>query len=566
MVLTGSGARRLFFPRALALLALASSWLGLLSFPVGEYDDSILLVGSRLVGSGRTPYLDFYSHYGPFGYTLLAGLMRLFPSPGLALRVGEIVLLTAIAILLQVLVVSLRPPGLPGEYVVAPLILAVSQVAMWPSFFGFAFAVIGVLLWLLGRGAARALPATLLTIAAGLAIALASLTRPSYGAYTASALLLLEVAAGRPRVGAARSPLGQLALLFGVAALTSLILGGFLYARISPSLAFEATVVMPARLISDGSRYLRPDFLQGTYGLVLGVAFGTAFLAATVAWAFAVEEPRTRKIVGASIAAGGVLPLFLLVSEQPARRTGVLALGLLLLTGLGVSAGRQALRESSALRASATLGIVAAAFGHYYWARSDDAHLAPFLTLALVGAGLCLSFLRSPMRVVVSGVFVFLYVSTMRPFFLPAAKLMKPDVVTGLLPWRCTVPASPAREAVAFADRLADPNSSFVAVGATQAWSTGNPVDLFLISSRLPYTRWFQYDPGLQSSSAIQEEMKSELEASGSRTAVVWKAELYRWRGNEGPFKARTPFDDEFDRLYPITAATFGPYTVRLRQ
>jgi hypothetical protein len=119
--------------------------------------------------------------------------------------------------------------------------------------------------------------------------------------------------------------------------------------------------------------------------------------------------------------------------------------------------------------------------------------------------------------------------------------------------------------AVAYADSQAEPNSHFVAVGSSQAWSSADPILLFLISSRLPYTRWFQYDPGLQSSAAVQEEMTRELEASGSRTAVVWRADQYLVDWESPSLEARSPFDDSFDRLYPITAAKFGDYEVRVR-
>jgi hypothetical protein len=122
-----------------------------------------------------------------------------------------------------------------------------------------------------------------------------------------------------------------------------------------------------------------------------------------------------------------------------------------------------------------------------------------------------------------------------------------------------------AVKAVAFADRLADPGSRFVAVGSTQAWSSGNPAVLFLISSRLPYTQWFQYDPGVQTSAAVQEEMERELEASGSRSAVVWRADRYLFDRESVSRKARSPFDDFFDRLYPVSAAKFGDYEVRVR-
>jgi hypothetical protein len=63
----------------------------------------------------------------------------------------------------------------------------------------------------------------------------------------------------------------------------------------------------------------------------------------------------------------------------------------------------------------------------------------------------------------------------------------------------------------------------------------------------------------------VQREMMYELEASGSWTAVVWKAGQFRWNGEDPRGRPRTSFDDFFDRLYPITTARIGDYEVRMR-
>ena len=125
------------------------------------------------------------------------------------------------------------------------------------------------------------------------------------------------------------------------------------------------------------------------------------------------------------------------------------------------------------------------------------------------------------------------------------------------------MPADAAR-AVAFADQNADPSSRFVAVASNQALTDQNPILVFLLSSRLPYTRWYQYDPGLQSSEPVQREMVAELERSGSRTAVVWFAEVYA-TGAPGRPPPRTAFDEAFDRLYPVRGPRVGLYEIRLR-
>lgn len=543
-------------PRAITLLVVAASALGLLSFPIGFYDDSILLMGARLVAAGKTPYIDFYSHYGPFGYTVLSVLLGFFKAPGLALRIGEIALLAGLAVLLHILIRSFLPSSALREYLVAPIVLALSQTALEPSFFGFAFAVIGLVLFLLAQTASRALPAAKLAIAAGVSLAAAAMTRPGFAIYIGGALVMLEAAAGRMRTS--RLPF---ILLVGSASLTAALMAVVLYPRIPLTLMFNAAVVAPGRLMSGGARYVQPVFFPGP--VVGEIAGGAALAATTVAWAFAVERAKVRKVAATCAVAGSALPLLLLLSKHPARDAGLLALILFGMAGAVAFAGRRELEESAPLRAAAAFGLAAAAFGHYFWARADHQHLAPFFALGVAGTSFLPSLLRPASRPVVACVLLASYASTAQAFSFPAADVLDPDVVTKPLPWRCTIPRDDARRAVALADSIAEPGSRFVAVGTTQAWSSSDPVVLFLLSSRLPYTKWFQYDPGLQSSSAIQEEMERELEASGSRTAVVWRAG-FASKG-EDPRQSLTPFDEHFRRLYPATLSRIGEYEVRVR-
>ena len=240
-------------PRFLTALVLAASALGLLSVPVNVYDDSLMLLGARLVAGGKTPYIDFYTHYGPLGYTILAFLVRLFGNPGLALRMGAILLLAGMAILCHALFRSLQPESPLREYPVPFLIAAVSAVAIQADFLGFAFATAVVVLFLLARSAPEGLRATALNVAAGAVLGAGVLIRPAFGAYCAGTLLFLETA-GRPRFGGSRNSLAALAVFFGSAACFALFLWACLYRGISLPVAFNATIVTPARLVGAGGR------------------------------------------------------------------------------------------------------------------------------------------------------------------------------------------------------------------------------------------------------------------------------------------------------------------------
>jgi hypothetical protein len=564
VVTAGSRPERSFFSgslvaRILTGLILMASALGLLSAPIGFYDDSLFLLGARLVAIGKTPYVDFYTHYGPLGYTILAFLVRLVGNPGMALRIVEILLLAWLAVLWHALFRFLQPGKPFREHPVPLLVVAASAVALQAAFLGFAFATTAFTLFLFAGSTAWRLPATVLNVAAGAALAVALLIRPAFAAYGAGALLFMSVAV-RPRAEGSPNPLNALAIFFGTAVCSVLLLWLFLYPGISPALAFRATVLMPARLVgAGGARYLDPEFL-----LAAGIN-GFGLVATTIAWGIAGLRKKTRYLAAACVAAGGFLPLLLTVSDRPARDALFISLTLFVLACALVYTARRVLQESALVRASAGFGLVSAAFGHYFWVRADRGHLLPMLTLALVGAMLLLASLRVALRAAVLGFFLFTYVSAAPAPFFPATLLLKGGVAASLRPWRCTVVRADARDAVAFADSRADPKSRFVAVGSSQAWSSADPILLFLNSSRLPYTKWFQYDPGLQTSESVQKEMERELEKSGSRTAVVWRADKYLFDRLRPSLKARSPFDEFFDKLYPLTTARIGEYEVRMR-
>ena len=79
-----------------------------------------------------------------------------------------------------------------------------------------------------------------------------------------------------------------------------------------------------------------------------------------------------------------------------------------------------------------------------------------------------------------------------------------------------------AINAVSLADRYADPASRFVAVASNQGRTEGSALVLFLLSLRLPYAKWYTYNPGLQSSDVVQR-MMIEGSSAPEATAVVWQ-------------------------------------------
>src|SRR5262249_9554583 len=153
-------------------------------------------------------------------------------------------------------------------------------------------------------------------VVGGALLAVCALIRPAFAAYIAAAVVILEVAAGRPRFGALRASAPALLLFFGSAALAGAAAWILLYRRIPPTVALDATVFAPARLMgSGGARYLQPDFLElgGNLlaGLAWAVAAGAGLFAICVIWAATPPVSGRSRFALACVGSAGALPLVL---------------------------------------------------------------------------------------------------------------------------------------------------------------------------------------------------------------------------------------------------------------
>ena len=548
------------------------SVLGLLCTRIGDYDDGILLLGARLVLAGEVPYRDFYAHYGPLGFSLQGLLSGILRNPPLALRIGESL---ALALLSAAGFVAMRrreARSAPGWAAVG-FTLVLSAAALFASFYGLAFALAALGAFAMASSAGESTAAANRWAAgAGVLLAFAVLTRPAFAAYASVAL------AGVPLAGGTRRDRLRLLPILALSAAASAAAAWLLLFRdISPAQAFDATVLLPRRLFEGGQRYREAAFLRAP----LPVAYLLACVHAAVPllWAAALPSRRGRIAGAAAVLASGALPLWLRVSTRPQRDGVLVAAGAIAIALLLVVLERRTLRDDSSLRVAALFGLAAAAFEHYLWARADRPHFLPFLVLGAAGGAVAFAELRPFARAVLAGFFLFvcgMFLKSPASVLLPAESVWLGGLAAVRQRWHapgaswksvwpCAEIPADAIAAVARADRLADPNSRFVAVASNQAFADQDPILLFLLSARLPYTRWYQYDPGVQDTAPVQQQMIEELANSGSRTAVVWSIEVYGARGPEAGGRARTPFDEAFDRLYPVRGPRIGLYELRYR-
>jgi len=519
-----------------------------------------------MLRAGKLPYVDFYSHYGPLGYTLFDLLVRFVENPGLALRIAQCVLLLAFSVALHVMTRRSDDNPQGDETFIPIVVLLLSGAAAFPSFLGFAGAAAAVVTIAAAvRENARS-RGMLLACVGGAVLALAALVRPSFALYVVVALALFAVVIVSKE--AFVEGLRIFAAFFGAALVAGVFLWWLFYRELPLLLALDATLIVPSRLVSNGSRYLEPIFLRGSRLDAAAICF--ALVAMSSGWLLALPSRMMNIRVSFSISLLALLPL-LLRSLSPGKPVPFLGLLYLPLAFVLAYFHRDALRHEPRIAAAAGVGLCGAAFLHYFWSRADGPHLLPALALGASSAALVWGQLRDFGRLGTALLMALCCAAAAREWYeplLPAAKALneatvRPASSPGRL--RCEEFSEEVIEAVALADRLSSPASRFVGVASSHVASQSNPVVLFAVSRRLPYTRWFQYDPGLQDSAAVQGEMERELAESGSEAAVVWRADRFLVDRERPRVEARTHLDSAFQRLYPRTVAKFGDYEVRVR-
>lgn len=542
---------------------------GFLESPLGPYDESALVLGARLMNNGLLPYVDFYTIYGPLAYDLMRPFL-LVGDPGIAYRVAQMATFAG-AILLLFLVLR-HVPGRRGHGVLAILtILNLSAAAFGPHFFGFALALAAIALFAAAsdhEGGAG----WLWILLAGAALGLTILTRPAFGAYVGGSVLIVALATSPQRLGGLRVAGTRLAGLFACAALVAAVTWLLLFRSVPPEDAFVAAIVFPTIIFRSSARALLPYLLPSDVSAAIQVGFAILVSVSVFLLAMSGVVANWNRAVRRCILGGAMLaaaaPGILVLSSRPGDAMWFVSATLFAASALALGLGRHEVARSPYLRRAAFFGLPAIAFLHYFWSRADVSHLTPSLCLASVAA-LCASpeYGRGGRRILTALLVpsaVALSMTSYTVILLPraAARLASSGFSAS---WPASVVPPDARLAVGLADRLAEPSSRFVAVASNHRRTDVSPILLYLLSTRRPYTRWYSYDPGIQSSPTLQAQMIQELERSSSATAVIWRTESFRQGKAEDGQPAPTALDRRIAELYPITLGRFGDYEVRGR-
>jgi hypothetical protein len=556
-----------------AAAALAAVWIaslaGLLWIPLDLYDEPALALGARIVRSGGFPYVDFYTHYGPLGYGLMALFLEL-GNPGIAYRLAQGLALAVVAVPMVPLVRRLCPGRGTAAAVAAFGLLNISAAIVFTHFFAYALVLLSLELVALAELEPAASHSEALWIGAGAAVGLAGLVRPAFAAYALAAVVGFAFAT---REIGRLAP--RLARFLGGAAGSAGLVWLLLYRDVPLADAWLASVIVPERLTGGKARFLSPALLPPRLGPTAQSLFGALHLAALFLLAtFAsirARERRARAAAAVGALGAAATPFALRAAEQPGR---VAAFAAVLLYAAALASfvfAARSLSESAASRVSALSGLAAVAFLHYYLTRADQAHVTAALALAVIAALAHPPRLSPAWRACAGGllavaIFPILTGAVPYPAYWFGRLSGGPSISTASGFWArfpaSTFPAE-AVAAVERADRGAAPGSRFVALATDHSRTEGSAVVLFLLSQRLPYTRWYAYDPGVQSVPLVQSRMLEELERSGSATAVTWRSESFAGAPEADP--PRTALDRRFRELYPRVSERYGGLEVRER-
>ena len=160
--------------------------LACLEMPVGEYDDAIPLVSSKLVQLGRIPGVDFKSFYPPLYYYIVAAGFHFYGETVLIVRFLAVVLYVLVAFTTALFFRNAFPnlrPLIPFMTLPVTAAMGTFGFAAWP---GYAVALLSLLVYLGSRF--RSEPNARRTALSGLLAGISTLIRFNFGPYVLVAI------------------------------------------------------------------------------------------------------------------------------------------------------------------------------------------------------------------------------------------------------------------------------------------------------------------------------------------------------------------------------------------
>lgn len=509
----------------------------LMSRMVAPYDEGIILVGAEQVQRGYVPYRDFYANYGPANFYILAGLFDVFGDSVLVERAWDTVVRAATVPVCFLLVRHAAPRWVAW---VAALLATAWLGSLgdygYPVFPSLLCCLAGLLCIARASEASEASEAFGAAdpwrwlFAAGCAAGAAASFRFDAGVYAVGALAVSSALSAGWRRAAVPFTAGVATLCVPVAlalsvagAVPDLIYDNLLF----PSRAYAATRSLPFPSVSDLAAY---PYQVAVYVPITAVALSLAALALDA-----------RRRSSASRAARWLLLSLAMMSSvlylKGLVRVSVthVALSLLPAILLAVASAVLVRRGATAINVLVALSLAIVAVPSVY-AVGKDAK-AGRATLAWASSPATWTDPDAP-------------ASCRPPPHIRRLRCFAADRA-----WSSVVATIEARSR---ADQpiyvgLAHHDRVFV-----------DDVLTYFAAERRPVTKWYHFDPGLQTTAAIQAQIVADLRASRPPVAVLDDT----WSGIREPNASAlssgvTLLDDYLSRTFRSIDRR-GPYDVRV--
>jgi len=539
-VVTRHGVRQLLRPLRLPTLLWAIGvlyYFPLIRWPVGEYDEGLMVSGAARVLDGAIPYRDFWTIYAPGQFYALAGVFKLFGVSLLASRIYEVLLRASVALACYA-VTALLGDRRQALVVWAVVLCWLSQFdpTGYPMFPALLFSMAGVILvirWMASGGSLASLGL------AGAATGVATLFRHDIGAYTAVAQLL-TLALWPPRLGgqwAARRPAALGAFMSGLMVVVVPVVLVLVHVVGTNTLVAEL-IEFPGRVYP---RFRAIPF--PSYNEWMALSFGPGALALrlrpvaaqVVVWAVPIAVVAGFVSLASLVRRAG-LPL-----SRAAGLFLLLVLGTLFMLQMRVRTDYTHMLPSS-LPLLIALPVLGKAAGAKGW--SVVAAVA-IVVVAIAGVGLAAAgdtrivmFSRCPVRAAAAEV-----ARRLGPACTTAEQVETAAYLVSEVP-----PQSPIFVGAERHDRLVVSDAM-----------------LYFLAGRKSGTVYAELHPGLTTTRPVQQAMVRDLEHSGVER-VVLKAGGFWEEPNASRFSSGVTLLDDFLRATFVAERRFGPYTVYRRR
>jgi hypothetical protein len=529
---------------------------------VEVYDEGLILTGASRVLDGALTHRDFYTNYGPGQFYAVAAVFKLFGQSVLAERFLDLMVKSGIICLVLSLSVAMMGRKAAGIATLVTLLWLAAfgspGYPIWASMFFMLIAVKAIFPVLEGRHSSASL------VASGVFVGLIVLFRYDVGFLVCAALSGVLAAYGLAEHRAEGSRAARL------------------FSLIAPFWTGTAAVCMPLFLVFAASGII-PDFMFQI------IQFPSKFYARTRSLPFPlIGHPlsdlanRGHDIVVYLPPLALLTALAFLAVPRQQRETHPSALHrdwawkIALLSSLAFALYFKGVVRVSALHMALSLipsilvlFAIAGRLSSDVAARPTQhiAHMMAALSLALLCAASSFAALVA-VRLSKEGASAILTGELSRPPQSDISPLGSEGSCVqppGLERTRCFRIENTAAQAVQFIrQNTAEADPIFVGTGRHDKIFL-NDIEFYFIANRRPATKWYQFDPGLQTSQAIQESIVAQLKREDVKYIVLWNQVDNSMEKNDSSKSSGVFILDDYIKVNYKGVKSFGFYSILVR-